>query len=80
MSRLICGECLNNFAKTGEREVDALALSESMPRVGADACFAVPLTAGQVNQVQLGFPEVLVTKRVGIDHLQVQGEDGMGAG
>ena len=51
-----------------------------MPGVGTDPCLPVPLTAGQVNQVQLGFPEVLVTKRVGIDHLQVQGEDGVGAG
>ena len=61
MSRLVRGECLDNFAKTGQREVDALALSESMPGVGTDPCFPVPLTASQVNQVQLGFPEVLVT-------------------
>ena len=61
MSRLVGGECLNNFAQTGQRQVDALALGERMPRVGADPCLPVPLTAGQVNQVQLGFPEVLVT-------------------
>ena len=40
----------------------------------------MPLTASQVHQVQLGLPDVLVTQGVAVDHLQVDGEDGVGPG
>ena len=40
----------------------------------------MPLTAGQVHQVQLGLPDVLVAQGVAVDHLQVDGEDGVGPG
>ena len=40
----------------------------------------MPLTASQVHQVQLGLPDVLVAQGVAVDHLQVDGEDGVGPG
>ena len=40
----------------------------------------MPLTAGQIHQVQLGLPDVLVAQGVAVDHLQVDGEDGVGPG
>ena len=40
----------------------------------------MPLTAGQVHQVQLGLPDVLVTQGVAVDDLEVDGEDGVGPG
>ena len=40
----------------------------------------VPLTAGQVHQVQLGLPDVLVAQGVAVDDLEVDGEDGVGPG
>ena len=40
----------------------------------------MPLTAGQVHQVQLGLPDVLVAQRVAVDHLQVDREDGVRPG
>ena len=40
----------------------------------------VPLTAGQVHQVQLGLPDVLVAQRVAVDHLQVDREDSVRPG
>ena len=38
------------------------------------------LTPSQVHQVQLGLPDVLVAQGVAVDHLQVDGEDGVGPG
>ena len=37
MARLVRGEGLDDLAQAGEGEVDALALGEGVPRVGADA-------------------------------------------
>ena len=37
----------------------------------------VPLTAGQVHQVQLGLPDVLVAQGVAVDDLEVDGEEGL---
>ena len=36
MARLVRGEGLDDLAQAGEGEVDALALSEGVPGVGAD--------------------------------------------
>ena len=80
MSRLVSRQSLNNLAQAGQGKVDTLALSESMSRIGTDSCLPVPLTASKINKVQLCLSQVLVAKRVGIDYLQVDGEDGVGAG
>ena len=49
-----------------------------MARVCADPRFPMALAASQVNQVQLGLPQVLVAEGISIDDLQVHGEDGVG--
>ena len=40
VARLVRGEGLDDLAQAGEGQVDALALGEGVPRVGADASFA----------------------------------------
>ena len=99
VARLVRRESLDDLAETGEGQVDALALGEGVPGVGADtslpwgqisllgACHyqqcltpTVPLTTGQIHQVQLGLPDVLVPEGVAVDDLEVDGEDGVGPG
>ena len=64
MARLILGESLYDLAQAGQGQVDALALVEGGPRVGADPRLAVPLAPRQVHQVQLGLPDQSVLSRI----------------
>ena len=43
MSRLVSGKSLDNLPKTGQGQIDALALCKSIPRVGADPRLPMPL-------------------------------------
>ena len=38
MARLVCGQALYDFSQRGKRQIDAFALGERVPRVGADSC------------------------------------------
>ena len=80
MSGLLLRESLYDLAQAGQRQVDALALVEGRPRVGADPRLPVSLTPRQVHKVQLGLPDVLVAQGVVVDDLEVDGEDGVAPG
>ncbi len=75
MLDVVLAKDTDDIAKFQQSQVDIDALLEAN---ALGLCFALALGAGQVDQVELAFDQVVAVVRVEL--LEGDGEDGMGAG